>query len=98
MVSSVPLEGHIHEDVTKCITALNETDADSLDRTAGAIRGRAARVCNVVSAEMENYQPGVYTDRVMEAVFMLRDQGTYIYYLEALWGNVPTFFPVILVL
>ncbi len=55
--------------------ALQEGDADSLDRTAGAIRGRSARVCNVVSAEMSNYEKGVYTERVMEAVFVLRDQG-----------------------
>lgn len=50
-------------------------DPDNLDRTAGAIRGRSSRVCNVVSAEMDNYEPGLYTDRVMEAVVMLRDQG-----------------------
>ena len=46
-----------------------------LDRTAGAIRGRCARVCSVVTAEMDNYEPGPYTERVMEAVYMLRDQG-----------------------
>ena len=71
------IEGHILEDVNKCISSLNENDADSLDRTAGAIRGRCARVCNVVTAEMENCQPGVYTDRVMDSVTMLREQGTH---------------------
>lgn len=55
--------------------ALQEGDADSLDRTAGAIRGRAARVANVVTAEMSNYEPGIYTERVLEAVKVLRDQG-----------------------
>lgn len=69
-------EGHILEDVNKCVLALQEGDADMLDRTAGAIRGRSARVVNVVSAEMDNYEPGVYTERVMEAVAVLRDQGT----------------------
>ena len=68
-------EGHILEDVNKCVLALQERDADMLDRTAGAIRGRSARVVNVVSAEMDNYEPGVYTERVMEAVLVLRDQG-----------------------
>lgn len=63
------------EDVNKCVVALQEMDPDNLDRTAGAIRGRSSRVCNVVSAEMDNYEPGLYTDRVMEAVVMLRDQG-----------------------
>ncbi|XP_060576597.1 catenin alpha-like [Ruditapes philippinarum] len=68
------LESHILEDVNRCVFALQEGDADTLDRTAGAIRGRSARVCNVVSAEMDNYEPGPYTDRVMEAVILLRDQ------------------------
>lgn len=67
-------ESHILEDVNKCVIALQESDPDTLDRTAGAIRGRSARVCNVVSAEMDNWEPGLYTDRVMEAVVMLRDQ------------------------
>lgn len=67
-------ESHILEDVNRCVFALQEGDADTLDRTAGAIRGRSARVCNVVSAEMDNYEPGTYTDRVMEAVILLRDQ------------------------
>jgi len=67
-------ENHILEDVNKCVIALQEMDPDTLDRTAGAIRGRSARVCNVVSAEMDNYEPGQYTERVMEAVLLLRDQ------------------------
>lgn len=68
-------ENHILEDVNKCVLALQEGDADTLDRTAGAIRGRSARVCNVVGAEMDNYEPCIYTKRVLEAVKVLRDQG-----------------------
>lgn len=68
-------EGHILEDVNKCVLALQERDGETLDRTAGAIRGRCARVCNVVTTEMCNYEPGPYTERVMEAVVVLRDQG-----------------------
>ena len=67
-------ENHILEDVNKCVLALQEGDPDSLDRTAGAIRGRASRVANVVIAEMDNYEPGIYTERVLEAVKVLRDQ------------------------
>lgn len=67
-------ENHILEDVNKCVLALQEGDADTLDRTAGAIRGRSSRVCNVVVAEMDNYDPGLYTERVLEAVKVLRDQ------------------------
>jgi catenin alpha len=69
-------ENHILEDVNKCVLALQEGDADSLDRTAGAIRGRASRVANVVTAEMSIYESGVgYVERVLEAVKVLRDQG-----------------------
>lgn len=71
-------ENHILEDVNKCVLALQEGDADSLDRTAGAIRGRASRVANVVTAEMSNYEPGIYTERVLEAVKVLRDQGKFL--------------------
>ena len=67
-------ENHILEDVNKCVLALQEGDADTLDRTAGAIRGRSARVCNVVIAEMDNYEPCVYTERVLEAITILKDQ------------------------
>ncbi|XP_014288266.1 catenin alpha isoform X7 [Halyomorpha halys] len=67
-------ENHILEDVNKCVMALQEGDGDSLDRTAGAIRGRSARVANVVTAEMDNYEPGIYTERVLEAIKVLREQ------------------------
>ncbi|XP_033633202.1 catenin alpha-2-like isoform X2 [Asterias rubens] len=67
-------EGHILEDVNKAVMALQMADVETLDRTGGAIRGRAARICGVVDAEMQNYEPGVYTDKVKEAVLVLQDQ------------------------
>ncbi|KAM9133418.1 catenin alpha-3 isoform 1-T1 [Pangshura tecta] len=66
-------EGHILEDVNKCILALREQDADDLDHAAGAIRGRAARVAHIVSGEMDSYEPGVYTEGVMKKVQYLTD-------------------------
>lgn len=69
-------ENHILEDVNKCVIALQEKDVDGLDRTAGAIRGRAARVVHVVTSEMDNYEPGVYTEKVLEATKLLTDTGT----------------------
>jgi catenin alpha len=45
-----------------------------VDRTAGAIRGRSERVIDVVIAEMEKYEPGEYTETVLEGVRILRDQ------------------------
>lgn len=68
-------ENHILEDVNKCVIALQEKDVDALDRTAGAIRGRAARVIHVVTSEMDNYEPGVYTEKVLEATKLLSNTG-----------------------
>ncbi|XP_068543834.1 catenin alpha-3 isoform X4 [Anas acuta] len=61
-------ESHILEDVNKCIIALREQNADNLDRAAGAIRGRASRVAHIVSGEMDNYEPGAYTEGVMKNI------------------------------
>ncbi|XP_043368668.1 catenin alpha-2 isoform X2 [Dermochelys coriacea] len=66
-------ENHILEDVNKCVIALQEGDVDTLDRTAGAIRGRAARVIHIINAEMENYEAGVYTEKVLEATKLLSE-------------------------
>lgn len=67
------IESYILEDVNKCVVVLQEGDVDIFDRIVGVIRGRFFRVCNVVIAEMENYEVGVYVDRVMEVVVMFRD-------------------------
>jgi len=64
-------ENHILEDVNTCVQAVQEKNPQLLDNTAGAIRGRAARICNVVNAEMENYEPGFYTEKVLESVNQL---------------------------
>merc|ERR1719186_1502182 len=67
-------ENHILEDVNKCCLALQERDPAALDRIAGAIRGRSGRISGVVAAEMENYEPGLYTERVLEAIRILRSE------------------------
>lgn len=64
-------ESHILEDVNKCIIALRDQDLDHLDRAAGAIRGRAARVAHIVTGEMDSYEPGAYTEGVMRNVNFL---------------------------
>ena len=66
-------EAHILEDVNKCIEALQHGDPETLDRTAGAVRGRVARVDNVVLAEMDNYEPGPYTETVQRAIHIMRE-------------------------
>ena len=67
-------EAHILEDVNKCVQALQEKDPENVDRAAGQIRGRTARLEDVVTAEMENYQQGPYTDNVMRAVLVMRNE------------------------
>jgi len=68
-------ESHILEDVNRCIIALRDQDADNLDRAAGAIRGRAARVAHIVAGEMDSYEPGAYTEGVMRNVNLLTSIG-----------------------
>jgi len=63
-----------------------------IDRTAGAIRGRTERVIDVVTAEMEKYETGEYTETVLESVRVLHDQSKSIifsfYQVEKLWNLV----------
>merc|ERR1719431_2061543 len=65
-------ENHILEDVNKCCLALQENDPEILDKIAGAIRGRSTRIGDVVASEMDNYEPGLYTEKVLEAVRLLK--------------------------
>lgn len=79
-VDAVPLcccvaESHILEDVNRCIVALRERDTEGLDRAAGAIRGRAARLAHIVAGEMDSYEPGAYTEAVMMHVQHLTAAG-----------------------
>ncbi|CAK9298974.1 unnamed protein product [Gordionus sp. m RMFG-2023] len=67
-------ENHILEDMDACIQAFRNADPDRLDRSAGAIRGRTLRVCEVVSAEMDGAQQGAHADRVLGCVDTLRNQ------------------------
>jgi len=67
-------ENHILEDVNTCVTSMQSGDFDATDRTAGSIRGRCGRVCAVVTAEMDNYEPGYYTERVLDTVGLLSGQ------------------------
>uniref|UniRef100_A0A2I3G9L9 Catenin (cadherin-associated protein), alpha 1 n=1 Tax=Nomascus leucogenys TaxID=61853 RepID=A0A2I3G9L9_NOMLE len=51
----------------KCIIK----DVDGLGCTAGAIQGWAAWAIHIVTSEMDNYEPGVYTEKVLEATKLL---------------------------
>lgn len=65
------------EDVNKCIEALQNGDRATIDRTAGTVRSRVARVDNVVSAEMGSYEQGPYTETVQRALHMMRESSKY---------------------
>jgi len=66
-------EAHILEDVTSCVVALQQSNPDMLERKGGDIRGRTARICQVVVSEMENYEPDFYTQRVVDACESLQN-------------------------
>ena len=51
-----------------------DRDSDTLYRSAHTIQSRTERISSVVTAEMDNFEPGLYTERVLEAVKMLNDQ------------------------
>jgi len=72
-------EAHVLEDVTQCVAALQSKELDQLDRTAGAIQGRVQRVHQVVMAEMDNYEPDFYTDKVREETERLLEEITPIF-------------------
>ncbi|MFH4980926.1 hypothetical protein AB6A40_007635 [Gnathostoma spinigerum] len=67
-------EAHIVEDVKTGIQAVLSGDGYLLDRTAGGIRGRSLRVCNVVENEMESSVANSYTGRVKKATKRLREE------------------------
>mgnify|MGYP003327059751 CR=1 FL=1 len=67
-------EQHILEDITACVTALQASNADELDQYAGKITGRVKRVCAVVEAEMDNYEPDMNTEHCKELAISLREK------------------------
>ena len=67
-------EQHILEDITRCVQALQENDADTLDKFAGLIQARVKRVCDVVDEEMDSYEPDPYTEQCKEKAQYLKTQ------------------------
>ena len=55
-----------------CHAMEHDEDMSLLIRCSRAIYQRCGRLCDVVTADMERYEPGLYTDRVLEAVTVLR--------------------------
>ena len=66
------VENHVLDDVKRCCRAMENREVNNLVNSSRAIYQRCGRLCDLVTADMERYEPGVFTDRVLEAVRMLR--------------------------
>lgn len=62
------------EDVKACVQALDAGNIDALHENGRKLIGRSQRISDVVGVEMEKYQPGPYTERVLQSVALLRDK------------------------
>ena len=61
-------ENHVLEDVKRCCLAMKQSDLQTLASVSASLQGRTQRISEVVTAEMESFEAGVYTETVMEAV------------------------------
>ena len=61
-------ENHVLEDVKRCCLAMKQADLQTLASVSASLQGRTQRISEVVTAEMESFEAGVYTETVMEAV------------------------------
>ena len=68
------VENHILEDVKVCCKAMQAKDSRTVGDNSRAIYQRSGRLCDVVAADMDRYEPGLYTGKVMEAVRVLRTE------------------------
>ena len=67
-------EAHVLEDVNRCCLALREGEQEELRAAAATIRARTGRLAAVVEQEVASLQPGLDTERVVEAVGLLQGQ------------------------
>lgn len=59
--------------ILRYFQAILQQDGEMLDRTAGGIRGRSLRICDVVDGEMDQHPSNQYTETVRNATRRLRD-------------------------
>ena len=62
------VENHVLDDVKRCCRAMENRELANLTRSSRAIYQRCGRLCDVVTADMERYEQGVFTERVLDAV------------------------------
>uniref|UniRef100_A0A1I7Z8A7 Vinculin n=1 Tax=Steinernema glaseri TaxID=37863 RepID=A0A1I7Z8A7_9BILA len=65
-------EKHIEKDVEEGLTAIYGQNRDLVDRMAGAIRGRALRICDVVEGEFAELSVSPYFEDIKMATKKLR--------------------------
>lgn len=68
------LENYILDDMNQCLAALQGQNPEEIKEIVENIRGRAKRICDMVTAEMDNYEPCPYTRKVLEAIKVLNDK------------------------
>ena len=61
-------EKHILEDMRTACIAVRERDKETLANTARSVEARTVRITEVIQAEMEKVEAGLYTETVLEAV------------------------------
>ena len=67
-------EKHILEDMRAACLAVRERDGRSLAATATSVEARTLRISEVIQAEMEKFEAGLYTEAVLQAVRQLQSR------------------------
>merc|ERR1711962_22201 len=60
-------ENHVLEDVKTCCKAMQVQDIGKVGEHARAIYQRSGRLCDVVTGDMERYEPGLYTEKALKS-------------------------------
>ena len=69
------LEQRVLEDTNHCVDAMQHLDITEVSRTADAIRERILRVDDMVTAEIENHEPGPYTENIEKCLTKMKTCG-----------------------
>lgn len=67
------LDNQTYDEMNEFVKALQERDVNKIETLSGSIQKRLERICDVVSVEMDNYIPCLYTRNVLEAVKILNN-------------------------
>jgi len=65
-------ETHLLDDINACISSIRDQDHARLHKHSADIASRTNRVCDLVTAEMDNYEPCEFTHNVVGTAYELR--------------------------